>query len=57
MRISLHPGDVAYPQVWSQIQRLVGDATKAGRIAQTYRDCVASQMMALRRVDATTQAV
>lgn len=49
LRVSLHPGDVAYPAVWSQILRLVGDALKAGRIANSYRDIVATQMMSMRR--------
>ena len=39
LRISVHPGDVVYPGVWRQICRLTERALKAGRIAQTYRDC------------------
>lgn len=38
LRLSLHPGDIAYPAVWKQIRRLVSEAIAGGRIAQTYRD-------------------
>jgi predicted deacetylase len=38
LRLSLHPGDIAYPAVWKQIRRLVSEAMARGRIAQTYRD-------------------
>ncbi len=41
MRVSLHPGDVTYPKVWAQIQRLIEAALKQGRHAQSYRDFVA----------------
>ena len=41
MRVSLHPGDVAYPKVWSQILRLTSAALKQGRHAHSYRDFVA----------------
>lgn len=40
LRISLHPGDFAYPEVWHQVCRLTERSLKAGRIAQTYRDLV-----------------
>lgn len=39
LRISLHPGDIAYPVVWHQICRTTERALRAGRTAQTYRDC------------------
>lgn len=46
LRISLHPGDVAYPKIWDQIGRLTTAATRSGRIAVTYRDCVAERVSA-----------
>lgn len=48
LRISLHPGDIAYPHVWYQICRLTELALKAGRTAQNYRDCVSVPGLALR---------
>ena len=41
MRLSLHPGDIAYPSVWRQILRLTETSIGQGRHAQSYRDFVA----------------
>ncbi len=42
LRISLHPGDIAYPSVWKQIRRLTESALAQGRSALSYRECVAN---------------
>lgn len=45
LRLSLHPGDIVYPNVWYQILRLTKFALKSGRTAQNYRDCVSGQII------------
>ncbi len=43
LRVSLHPGDISYPDVWRQVRRLIERALLDGRVPQVYRDCATLQ--------------
>jgi hypothetical protein len=42
MRLSIHPPDYEFPEVWKQIERFL-DEVKEKRTPTTYRDWIAEQ--------------
>ena len=44
LRLSIHPPDYHFPEIWSQIERLIGDMTER-RTPTTYRDWIAEQRL------------